>query len=112
VNLGPIVNSEWTDSGPSLSPDGLMLFYLYCWDGKDNRGYDIWVTTRASTEDPWTEPVNLGPVINTYAWDRSLSITADGSLLYFISNRDGGVGGRDIWEMRIPTVQDSSKLNN
>jgi serine/threonine protein kinase/Tol biopolymer transport system component len=106
VNLGPIVNCNWTDSAPSLSPDGLMLFYLYCWDGKDNRGYDIWITTRATIEAPWTEPVNLGPTINTFAWDRSMSITADGSLIYFISNRDGGLGGRDIWEVRIPTVQE------
>jgi Tol biopolymer transport system component len=109
VNLGPIVNCEWTDSAPSLSPDGLMLFYLYCWDGKDNRGYDIWVTTRATTRESWTEPVNLGPFINTFAWDRSLSITTDGSLLYFISNRDGGEGGRDIWEVQIPAVQNNSK---
>jgi len=59
------------------------------------------VSTRATTEAPWTEPVNLGPSVNTFGWDRSVSITADGSLLYFISNRDGGVGGRDIWELRI-----------
>ena len=59
------------------------------------------MSTRATTEAPWTKPVNLGPSVNTFGWDRSVSITADGSLLYFISNRDGGVGGRDIWELRI-----------
>ncbi len=112
ANLGPVVNGQWNDSAPSLSPDGLTLFYLYCWDGMDYRGYDVWVTTRPTTDAPWTQPVNLGPSINTFGWDRSASMTADGSLLYFISNRDGGVGGRDIWELRIPSLHDSPRTND
>ena len=100
-NLGPKINSNWSEGCPSLSPDGLMLFYLYCWFGRDYRQLDVWVTTRASKQDPWTTPVNLGPTVNTYGWERSMSMTEDRSLLYFVSDRDGTVGARDIWEMRL-----------
>ena len=106
-NLGPVVNSTWSDYTPRLSPDGLMLFYRYCWYGRDYRQIDVWVTTRASKEDPWTTPVNLGPTVNTYGWERSVSMTADGSLLYFVSDRDGTVGAQDIWEMRLSKTVES-----
>ena len=28
---------------------------------------DVWVSTRASTSDPWSTPINLGPVVNSHA---------------------------------------------
>jgi serine/threonine protein kinase/Tol biopolymer transport system component len=111
-NLGPAVNTDWTDGAPSLSPDGLMLFYHYCWGGKDCREYDVWFSTRATKSDPWAPPVNLGPTINTYGWDRSASMTADGSLLYYISDRDGTVGARDILELRIPFTVEMPTSND
>ena len=46
----------------------------------------------------WTTPVNLGPDINTEYEDTMPSATADGSRLYFMSDRPGGLGGMDIFE--------------
>jgi len=45
----------------------------------------------------WSEPVNLGPVINSSALDANASLSPDGHTLYFVSNRAGGVGLQDIW---------------
>ncbi len=42
-------------------------------------------------------PTNLGPVVNSSSREFNASISADGLSLFFISNRPGGVGGRDIW---------------
>jgi len=44
------------------------------------------VTKRASKQDPWDEPVNLGPQINTSDWDLVGSISSDGLSLYFETN--------------------------
>jgi hypothetical protein len=85
-NLGPIVNSPSNDSGPDISSDGLKLFF----DSERPGGYgmrDIWLTTRVTTEDDWGIPVNLGPIVNTSYYDHTSGISADGSILYFYSNR-------------------------
>ncbi len=99
VNLGPIVNSgnnEWT---PSISADGLALFFV--------RGSDIWITTRTTTEDAWGPPTDLGPKVNTTDWNLAPNISSDGSTLYFCtSDRPGGLGSFDLWQVSIEPVVD------
>ncbi|HUF27841.1 MAG TPA: hypothetical protein VMM18_12775 [Gemmatimonadaceae bacterium] len=60
---------------------------------------------RQSTDDApaysdWSEPVNLGPVVNSANVDIEVSISRDGLSLYLASNRPGGHGGFDIWVAR------------
>src|SRR2546425_9868757 len=45
----------------------------------------------------WSEPVNLGPVVNSGFVDANASLSANGHALYFISGRPGGFGNNDIW---------------
>jgi flagellar motor protein MotB len=45
--------------------------------------------------------VNLGPDVNTTAWETQPSLSADGRTLYFVSNRPGGMGQSDIWMTRL-----------
>src|SRR5690554_848112 len=46
----------------------------------------------------WSEPVNLGMPVNTPYWESQPSFSADGKTLLFVSNRPGGIGGKDIWQ--------------
>jgi Tol biopolymer transport system component len=93
VNLGPVVNSAYSEQYLSLSPDGLLLLFSdhdpapYRPGGYGNR--DIWMTRRASLAEPWQTPVNLGPPVNGSAVDFIARISLDGSALYFSSNRSG-----------------------
>src|SRR5438552_17247945 len=96
VNLGPTVNSGFIDAGPALSKDGLSLYF------NSNRpggfgGNDIWVSQRASREDAWGEPVNLGPTINTASNEDVTSFSRDGHTMYFISDRPASFGLRDLY---------------
>ncbi len=100
ANLGPTVNSSSWDYQPSISADGLSLFFTSGRPGGLGPD-DIWVTTRATVSDPWGPPVNLGPQINTSADEFCPNISADGSTLYFTSSRPGGYGGYDIWQAPI-----------
>jgi beta-lactamase regulating signal transducer with metallopeptidase domain len=93
VNLGPTVNSSSIDWSQSISADGLELFFMSNRSGND----DIWITTRATTNDPWGTPVNLGPTVNSPSADAMPNISADGRMLFFHSNRPGGLGSWDIW---------------
>ncbi len=94
--LGPAVNSADSEFDPDISADGLSLYFQSDRPG----GYgdsDLYVATRATTEDEWGEAVNLGPYINTAARELGPNISADGLSLYFSSTRDGGAGGNDLY---------------
>ena len=63
-----------------------------------NGPFDIFFSTRREPDLPWSTPVNLGAPINTPgSSDASATRTADGTSLYFESNRPGGRGNSDIW---------------
>jgi len=98
VNIGPPINTEWDDNVPVLSKDEKTLFFTSNRPGTYG-GEDIWVSQRPNKKAPWGEPVNLGPRVNTPYTDRMRSISADGRIILFQSNRDGGQGGTDIWAM-------------
>ncbi len=45
----------------------------------------------------WSDPVNLGPVINSSALDANAGLSPNEHTIYFVSNRSGGLGNNDIW---------------
>ena len=96
VNLGPVVNSAFNDQHPSISRDNLSLYFVSNRPGGFG-GNDIWVTHRATRDDPWGAPQNLGAVINTSSSDFAPNLTTDGHHLYLNSDRPGGCGGSDLY---------------
>jgi hypothetical protein len=111
VNLGDTVNSSSSDYAPSISTDGLSLFFTSLRPGGYGT-FDIYVTTRTSVSDPWGPPVNLGPKINSPSEDGSPNISTDGSTLYFMSNGHGGHGFFDIFEAPIFSVPTCGDLDH
>jgi Tol biopolymer transport system component len=99
VNLGPNVNNSGWQGQPSISNDGLALFY--------NNGdlHGISVSTRPRKDAPWSPPVLLGPAVNGGNWQHGAEISPDGSVLYFDSGRPGGYSGENFWQVKfIPIV--------
>ncbi len=100
VNLGSPVNTPgFSTFSPTLSRDGLSLYFNSDRPGGFG-GQDIWVSQRASQEDPWGEPVNLGPTINTASNEDGCFFSRDAHTMYFNSDRAGGFGLRDIYISR------------
>ena len=69
-------------------------------------GLDLWVSTRASVQDPWSIPVNINQdnvakgsheVVNTNANDGAPALSWNGRTLVFYSNRAGGYGANDLY---------------
>jgi hypothetical protein len=93
VNLGSTVNTTAHECDPSISVDGLSLFF----DSDRSNGsgsVDLWVTNRASISDLWDPPINLGSAVNSSAVDAFPSISSDGLMLFFMSDRTGDY---DLW---------------
>jgi len=102
----PNVNSEYVDGGPRISSDDLMLFFVSSKPGWGDDDWDIWMSKRANKTDPWGEPQNLGPNVNSSFEDAGQSISTDGLSLYFYSLRSGGYGSADIWVTTRATLED------
>ena len=96
VHMGSVVNSASTDLEVAISKDGLSLYIASSRSGN----FDIWVSQRESEQDPWGPPQNLGPVINAAGRDQAPFLSRDGHLMYFFSDRPGGVGGLDLYVSR------------
>ncbi|RPJ24086.1 MAG: hypothetical protein EHM35_16670, partial [Planctomycetaceae bacterium] len=82
--------------------DGLELFFS---SGRSLTGGGLWVSTRATSSDPWGTPVSLGPSVNSLGPDSPTWISPDGLTLFFCSNRLGGSGGIDAWMMVRPSKE-------
>ncbi|WP_139925814.1 OmpA family protein [Hymenobacter sp. DG01] len=107
-NLGESVNTEGHDATVGLSPDGQrLLVYL-----EDNGG-DLHEANLRGAE--WRKPQKLGSRINSKYHESSAAYTPDGRSLYFVTDKEGGLGGRDIYriemEGRGPAVNLGSVIN-
>ena len=94
-NLGPPVNTERNEGAASLSQDGRLLLYTICNHPEGLGRCDIFFSTKKG--DTWSKPRNIGQAINSPAWESQPFLSHDGNTLFFVSDRKGGKGGRDIW---------------
>ncbi len=86
-------NSSQVETHPMSFRDNLMFFSSSRPGGYG--GMDIYVCEKIGGQ--WTEPINLGPVINTSANEQTPFLDFDGKTLYFASNGHAGFGGYDIF---------------
>ena len=92
VDIGPPINTVGNEASVGISADGQEIL-IY----KDDMGDgNIYSTSLKGNE--WTTPVKLNSHINSKFWEPSAFISADGNTLYFVSDRPGGYGGRDLYK--------------
>jgi hypothetical protein len=98
VNMGEPINLSGSNQASWITRDGLSLYITTTRFSHLLSDEDIAVSQRSSLEDPWGEPVRLGPNVNTVGHNDSFaSISEDGLDLYIHSNRPGGCGAADLY---------------
>jgi hypothetical protein len=90
------LNTPHRNTRTAIRRDGLEMFITSNRPGGFG-STDLWVSTRETTLDAWSSPVNLGSTINTMAMEGGPALSCDGTTLYFTSDRPGGSGGRDLY---------------
>ena len=100
VSISPYINTASNEATINLTPDGQTLIiyrgdvgngdlYFSSFDGRD-----------------WAIPQKFGSNINTEFWETHAAMSRDGNTLYFVSDRPGGLGGRDIYKcVKLPNGQ-------
>lgn len=83
------VNTEYTDSGPYISYDGLVLVFSSDRPGGEGER-DLYIATRTSRDEPFRGAQSLGATVNSHADDSSPTMTADKRTLFFHSKRKHG----------------------
>lgn len=110
IHLSSMINTTGFEGGPSLSTDGLELYFV-----SDRPGalggpgdQDIYVSRRASIHDDWGEPERVPRPISSPFFDITPSISLDGLSLYFGSNRPGPFSPPlpDLWVSHRATVNE------
>ncbi|UCF19783.1 MAG: PD40 domain-containing protein, partial [Gemmatimonadota bacterium] len=88
VNLGAPVNSEAGDGAPFIAPDESYLIFMRFRHEKNIGGVDLWISFRDES-GAWTEPLNLGEVVNSPTAQICPMLSHDGRYLFFNSARAG-----------------------
>lgn len=95
VGISGNINGTTNEGTCTISADGRRLIFTSC-AGRDTYGScDLFESNKIGNE--WSAPRNLGPGVNSVAWESQPTLAADGRTLYFVSDRRAGLGQRDIW---------------
>lgn len=110
-NMGGDINSWSAEESPFMGLDNATL-YFSSEDSTSMGLFDIFMTVR-DENGVWSKPVNLGYPINSVGDDYFYTHTADGTKAYLTSFRKGGLGEKDIYEVKIsdPKVKNVAFLN-
>ncbi|PSK95175.1 outer membrane protein OmpA-like peptidoglycan-associated protein [Taibaiella chishuiensis] len=99
-NLGPEINTPYDETAPFISPDNKTLYFTS--NGHPGLGGNDVFFSRRRPGDKWEQPQNPGYPFNTAFDEVSACISSDGKKAYLASDRSGGEGGMDLYEVTLP----------
>ncbi len=95
VSISPNINTPLNEGTCTISADGRQLIFTSCIGRRGYGSCDLFESRKVGEE--WSKPLNLGPEINSPAWESQPSLSSDGRMLFFVSDRRGGLGNKDIY---------------
>jgi outer membrane protein OmpA-like peptidoglycan-associated protein/tetratricopeptide (TPR) repeat protein len=99
VRMSPPINSEGSEGAQTISADGKTMVFTACLRSDSYGSCDLYISKKKGKN--WSNPLNMGNVINTSYKESQPSLSADGNTIYFVSNRPEGKGNFDIWRSTL-----------
>ena len=97
------LNSEFDEGACSFSPDGKTMYLTQCATDPSYPRYAT-ICTSARSDASWGKPAVLELTKDTLSSYAHPAVSPDGEWLYFTSDMPGGMGGLDIWRVRLTDV--------
>lgn len=94
------LNSDYDEGACCFSPDGGTMYLTQCVTDPSSPRYAQIMTSRRS-DAAWSKPTKLEISKDTLSTFAHPAVSPDGQWLYFVSDMPGGLGGYDIWRIRI-----------
>ncbi|MGF7140311.1 PorE family type IX secretion system protein [Roseimarinus sediminis] len=92
-----LINTPFEEGAASFSSDGNTMYFTRCeFDKKGSNGAAIYTALRS--KDTWSDAVNIDLLPDSLVAAHP-AISHDGMTLYFVSDMEGGQGGKDIWKV-------------
>ena len=91
------LSSVGDTSRSTIRHDGREIFFNSNRPGSIANSLDLWVATRETVFDPWSEPINLGSTVNSAQLEVQPYISSDRETLFFASIRPDGFGNTDVY---------------
>lgn len=101
INIGPAINTSMSEYFPSVTVDGSMMIFTRRLElfggvsGAEEYNEDLYISYKQDGQ--WTKAINAGDQLNTQYNDGAPTLSADGNLLIFVSERPGGYGSQDLY---------------
>jgi outer membrane protein OmpA-like peptidoglycan-associated protein len=106
-NLSKTINTDFNEGTCTISADGKTMVFTSC-EGRESLGScDLFITR--FTDNGWSPPVNMGHNVNSPFWDSQATLSSDGTILVFSSDRYGGKGGKDLYVSKLGDMNEWSK---
>ncbi|CAG5077461.1 OmpA family protein [Parvicella tangerina] len=109
VRVEGAINSDSHDACLYLSPDGLNMIIYRTHIENNNEGG---IYQSQLIDGKWSEPKLMIAEVNSSYWETDANISADGNTLFYTSDKPGGQGGRDIWQMKKLPTGEWAKVQN
>lgn len=94
------INSSASETHACFNVDGTAVYFTSNREKGGLGGFDIYKVTKLP-DGTWSQPINLGPTINTDQNETAPFMHPDGVTLYFCSNGHSTMGGYDIFESTV-----------
>lgn len=96
------LNSDFDEGVCSFTPDGRTMYLTQCLSDASYPRYAT-ICTSARSDASWGKSTPLEITHDTLSSYAHPAVSPDGEWLYFVSDMPGGVGGLDIWRVRLTT---------
>ena len=110
ISISEKINTTQNEGTATISADGRTLVFTSCGGKKGFGSCDLFISYKQG--ENWTSPQNLGLGVNSPEWESQPSLSADGRTLYFVSDRKGSLGKRDIWVSKLDSTNIWKKAAN